>query len=65
MTDIKKTRNQNEAREKKLEKQVEDLKAEKNEGHRYKCTKCGESVNFHFIMKFIKDSGMCPSCFHE
>lgn len=41
----------------------EDL-GDKN-SHQYKCKICGELVNFHFILKFIKDSGLCPSCFNE
>lgn len=60
---VKKTRDENEKAQNKLKEQ-KSLEAEPQETH-YRCTKCGQTVNFHFIMKFIKDSGMCPSCFHE
>jgi len=42
---------------------TEDL-GEKN-NYAYKCKKCDQIVNFHFILKFILDSGLCPNCFHE
>lgn len=44
-------------------KGTEDL-GDKN-SHQYKCKKCKEIVNFHFIMKCIKDSGFCPRCYDE
>lgn len=31
----------------------------------YKCYSCGNNVNWMFIMPFIKNSGLCPDCWHE
>lgn len=31
----------------------------------YKCYDCGNKVNYMFPMKFIKDSGLCPDCWHK
>lgn len=45
----------------KLQKQLEE-----NDGawsQAYKCNQCGNSVNFAFILPFIKASGLCPDCF--
>ena len=53
--EIKKTRDEN----KEAQEEVKDNNAP------YQCKKCGDKVNFHFILKFIKDSGLCPNCFHE
>jgi len=52
---IKKTRDEN----KEVQEEVKDNNAP------YQCKKCGDQVRFHFILKFIKDSGLCPNCFHE
>lgn len=52
--------NQNEALQKELENQqaVENAKP-------YKCLNCGDRVNFVFIVAAIKNSGLCPNCWHE
>ena len=44
------------------EKTLEGLNLQ-NEG--YKCYSCGGRVSFNFILKFIKDSGLCPDCFNK
>jgi len=31
----------------------------------YTCTRCNRPNNFNYTMKFIKDTGMCPLCYHE
>jgi rubrerythrin len=50
---MKKTRETNE----------KEQKTEDNQP--YKCNICGDRVSYNFILKFIKDSGLCPNCFHE
>lgn len=65
MQDPKKNQQQTKELEdlKKLhEKTLEDLNLK---GNGYKCYSCGNNVNYIFIMQFIKDSGLCPDCWHE
>lgn len=52
---IKKTREENEAEQEKQE--------ESNAP--YNCSKCGDPIKFHFVLKFIRESGLCPWCFNE
>lgn len=52
---MKKTRETNE--------QEKEQKTEDNQP--YRCKICGDRVSYNFILKFIKDSGLCPNCFHE
>lgn len=44
------------------EKTLEGLNLQ-NEG--YRCGLCNNRVNFTFLMKFIKDSGLCPDCWDK
>jgi rubrerythrin len=52
---MKKTRDEN---QKDKEQQTEDNQP-------YRCKICGDRVNYHFIIRAIKDSGMCPHCFNK
>jgi rubrerythrin len=31
----------------------------------YVCNKCGVPVKFNFVLGSIRNSGKCPSCFHD
>lgn len=65
MEDSKKTpqqTNELEEMQKAHEKVLESLDL-KDSG--YKCYDCGNKVNYMFPMKFIKDSGLCPDCWHK
>lgn len=49
---------------------IEELKARAEEASEpdrspYSCGKCGRPVSFNFVMAPIRNSGMCPSCFHD
>lgn len=50
-----------------LKKENEQLKkdAEVQFDRPYKCLKCGDRVNFTFIMPMFKNSGLCPNCYNE
>jgi rubrerythrin len=51
---------------KKTRETNEEEKEQKTEDNQpYRCKICGDRVNYHFIMKFIKDQQLCPQCFNE
>lgn len=50
---------------KELQKKLADEKNRQsieNDNGPYKCNECGNRVSYTFIMKFIRDSGLCPDC---
>lgn len=50
----------------KLQKENDRLNEERDSwAGPYKCNSCGNNVNYTFILKFIKESGLCPDCFNK
>lgn len=59
----KKEKEQNAA----IAKLIGDNAAHEQSGYSqpYKCNACGNRVSYTFILPFIKESGMCPDCWHK
>lgn len=62
--------NDNKSKEKALTEQLKTVSKELNDlktqwDKPYECLKCKDKVSYTFIMPIIKQSGLCPTCFHE
>lgn len=59
------------AKIKQLQSHIASLESEKakaSEPDPFKassCAKCGHKINMSFLLPVIKQSGLCPSCYHE
>ena len=49
----------------KLRQELKEAYLPKEDSSAYKCNSCGERVSFTFPVKFLKDSGLCPDCWHK
>jgi RNA polymerase-binding transcription factor DksA len=42
-----------------------EVKEEVRDFDYYHCEKCDTEVSFTFVLKFIKDSKLCATCYYE